>query len=549
VTVRKVVSRSLMVLTGAAAAGMLVFGPRPPASTAAPGRVHVTYWDKWTGREGAQAQEIVDGFNATVGAQKGIYVELTSMSQIAQKTLVSAAAGVPPDIAGMWDPQVNQFAAQGALEPLGDEANAAGLTPDKYKPVYYRGCTYHGTLWALPSTVWSAALVYNKAIFQAKGAELRAAGLDPDSGPTSIAELDRYAAALDTWAPGPDGRRRLVAAGYVPLEKPSEATSFSNLTPYWFFANFVDPTGTKLQLTSPPVVAAYDWIRGYSERIGRAQLDDFRSGFGSFDSAENPFMSGQIAMEAQGTWISAFIENMKPSMNRWHVPPDELEREKAFDRVAIGQPRGEVERLLGGAGTPVAGDPATVEWPAGIKTVSVTFGPDGTVSAARADLLPAKDRQRFCQWGVVPFPSVDPARDDVTYAGMDVLTIPRGCKHKAEAFEFIKYVQRQDVMERFCTMHGVISPLRTVSASYLRLHPNPYIEAFERLAAGPDARSLSAIPNWPQISDELTVVGQRIYLLDGSTRQILSAAQRRCQRLLNGALGLPPETNVAPGGN
>ena len=350
------------------------------------------------------------------------------------------------------------------------------------------------------------------------------------TGGRSTSELDRYAAVLDTWDAG---HRRLASAGLVPLERPAEATTFSNETVYWFFGHFVDPTGTKLQLTSPPFVAAYDWIRGYTERIGRAALDDFRSGFGSFDSPQNPFLSGQVAMEPQGTWIAAFIQKLKPEMDRWHVPADQLARERAFAQVTVGLPRADVERLLGGPGTAV--DAGTARWPAGIKTLSVTFA-NGVVTEAHAELLPARDRQRFCQWGCIPIPSTDPARDDVTYAGMDVLTIPRGCKHKAQAFEFIRYVQRQDVMEHLCSMHGVISPLRATSEAYLRNHPNPYIDVYERLAASPDARPLPAVPNWPQISDELTVVGQRVYLLDGSTRQILADAQRRGQAELDEAL-------------
>ncbi len=44
---------------------------------------------------------IVDDFNNTVGAEKGIYVRYVSSSTINQKTLVATAAGVPPDIAGL----------------------------------------------------------------------------------------------------------------------------------------------------------------------------------------------------------------------------------------------------------------------------------------------------------------------------------------------------------------------------------------------------------------------------------------------------------------
>jgi multiple sugar transport system substrate-binding protein len=91
-------------------------------------RVVVDYWEKWTGREAAAMQEIIELFNDTVGREKGIFVRYLSMSNIQQKTLVSTAAGVPPDLAGIFEAQLVQFAALDALEPLDDLAAEYGLS-------------------------------------------------------------------------------------------------------------------------------------------------------------------------------------------------------------------------------------------------------------------------------------------------------------------------------------------------------------------------------------------------------------------------------------
>ena len=56
-------------------------------------------------------KQIVDDFNATVGREEKIFVNYLSMSSVDQKTLLATAAGVPPDVAGVWDNQVRQFAA------------------------------------------------------------------------------------------------------------------------------------------------------------------------------------------------------------------------------------------------------------------------------------------------------------------------------------------------------------------------------------------------------------------------------------------------------
>src|SRR5439155_24067567 len=78
----------------------------------------VDYWEKWTGNEATQMQQIVDDFNLTVGQEKKIFVRYLSITAVDKKTLISTAAGVPPDVAGLWDAQAAQFADLDALEPL-----------------------------------------------------------------------------------------------------------------------------------------------------------------------------------------------------------------------------------------------------------------------------------------------------------------------------------------------------------------------------------------------------------------------------------------------
>src|SRR5689334_16220536 len=94
----------------AGVAALLVFGPRTSGRPSAPaGFVEVTYWEKWTGHEGAQMQIIVDDFNKSVGRDKHIFVRCLTISEIEQRTLAATAAGVPPDVAGVTDEQIVRF--------------------------------------------------------------------------------------------------------------------------------------------------------------------------------------------------------------------------------------------------------------------------------------------------------------------------------------------------------------------------------------------------------------------------------------------------------
>ncbi|MCY2954872.1 MAG: extracellular solute-binding protein [Planctomycetota bacterium] len=590
----------------AAVAYLLLFPPAgaTPAKRTAQGTV-ITYWEKWTGLEGSQMQEIVKDFNNTVGKEKGIYVQYLSMSKIDQKTLIATAAGIPPDVAGVWDTQLVQFAALDALEPLDDYAKAYGISRDMYKPVYWDAMVYEGKLWGLVSTPWAVALHYNKRTFQENAEALKRAGLDPNRAPATLQELDRYAEVLDIqhahWYPeevleknaealkaaGLDATKqpttaeelekyvkvlgvpenffegrtlekyaeRLKAAGLDPSRQPrdlpemrryvlicglpdrvsgrmeragylpAEPGWFMSHTAYWFGASVYDAKTDKLTLTDEGVVRAYEWMESYTKRLGRKAANDFKSGMQDvFASAQNAFLVGSVVMEKQGPWMVNYTEDLKPSMDRWNVPKDELEREKNFTDVKVGMSVGEVETLLGpGQG---AGDKRT--WKAGIKTLHATIA-DGKVRETSWKWLPAEERKKYFEWGTAEFPSAIPGVQGATYAGYDVLVIPRGSKHKKEAFEFIAYIQRQEVQEKLCSLHCKNSVLRKVSKEFVSNHQNPYIDVYERISAGSNARCLPGIPIWPEVNAELGQVAEKAVKLSQEPRQALQEAQERLE--------------------
>ena len=470
------VKSALLLVFVALASALLALGPRGRADRPR-GRAIVTYWEKWTGREADQMKQIVDDFNASVGREKGIFVEYVSISGVDRKTLVSTAAGVPPDVAGVWDGQVPQFAAAGALEALDEMAAAHGITAETYKPVYWEGCRYKGRLYGLISTPWAVALHYNKAIFAECAAELGRAGLDGDRPPRTLAELDRYARVLDRLTP--DGR--IERTGYLP----TAPGWFLAYTSFWFGGRLFDERNDRFTLTEAENVRAYEWIRSYSRRLGPKSITDFVSGFGNYQSTQNPFLVGYVAMLQQGPWTANYVEMLAPEMNRW----------KLGRSADPGRRSEEIEAFK-----------------------------------ARETDLPIEERRRHYQWGAAAFPSAVPGLTDVTFAGFDVLVIPRTARRKVEAFEFIAYVNRQDVMEKLCSLHCKNSPLREVSEDFIRRHPNPYIEVFERMTAGPNARTVPRVPIWAEAGAELSVAAQRVYLLEMEPAEALAAAQNRLQR-------------------
>jgi multiple sugar transport system substrate-binding protein len=432
----------VVAVLAASGLGLLIFGPR--AGDKFPKDcVIVDYWEKWTGSEEAAMRKIVDDFNSTVGHDKHIYVRYLSTSGIEQKTLVSIAAGTPPDVAGLYNQNIPQFSALDSLEPLDDLAADHGITSKTYKKVFWDECYYDNHLYGLASTAFDLGLYYNKEIFRQGAQALESRGLDPNRAPRTIAELDAYAKALDRI----DSSGRIELAGYLP----AEPGWFINYTCIWFGESWWDNAHQKFTFTDPGVVRAYQWIQNYSRRLGPKAVQEFQSGgFGAVDSPQNPFMAPTIAMVQQGTYFANMIHQDKPSMD---------------------------------------GD-----------------------------------------WAAAPFPSDDPKLKNVTYCNCDVLVIPKGAKHKQEAFEFIAFVNRQDEMEKLANLGCKISPLAKVSDGFLTHHNNPYIRVFDELAASANAHPTEVVPILPEVNDELLSLTQQLMLLQVTPEDGLRQVQDRLQQ-------------------
>ena len=146
--------------------------------------------------------------------------------------------------------------------------------------------------------------------------------------------------------------------------------------------------------------------------------------------------------------------------------------------------------------------------------------------------MPRGRRAENYAWAAAPFPAAEGVADNgpVTITNLDVVVIPRGARHKREAFEFIRFLQRPDVMERLCTAQCKPSPLAVVSEAFYADHPNPYIDVFDALAASGNAHFVTHAPIWPAMSAELINLAQSATAGTADPRAALSAAQARLDR-------------------
>ena len=269
--------------------------PAPPD-----GKTHVVYWEKWTGSEFDAIKHVVDAYNKS---QDKIQVDLLSVSGIEDKTLMAVSGGVPPDVVGLYGENVTQYADNHAVIPLDDMCREAGIKRDNYISAFYDVGVVRNHLYALPSTPATTALHYNKALF-------REVGLDPEKPPTTIAELNNMADKLTKVENG-----HVVRTGFMPAE------------PGWwnwcwgpFFGGSLWNGKDKITFNSPENVEAFTWVQHFSKKWGGSALQAFKSGFGSFSSPQNAFMTSKNAMEIQGVWMYNFINQFSPKLE-WAAAP------------------------------------------------------------------------------------------------------------------------------------------------------------------------------------------------------------------------------------
>jgi multiple sugar transport system substrate-binding protein len=158
------------------------------SASGAGGVVNLTWQTMWSGNTLTLLSQMVSKFNAT---HPDIHVTESNIPSATgdAKLLSEIAAGDPPDVFTEWNPVLGEYAADGSIQSLAPylTGSYAGLEKWMY-PIAQQGGEYNGTLYALPMSMNSWALYYNKSM-------LKAAGIS--SPPTTLAEL--YADQAKEW--------------------------------------------------------------------------------------------------------------------------------------------------------------------------------------------------------------------------------------------------------------------------------------------------------------------------------------------------------------
>lgn len=251
-------------------------------------RTEVVFWHFWGGRDRPVVDRVIERFNASQDRYRVRGVAMPG-ANLELKFLLSVAGGDPPDLLNHDDvPLVAEWAHRGALTPLDEIApeQEVSAVSEWLFPAARSLASFQGRLYALPNGLDIRALYYNQTLLD----EL---GLDP---PETIEELDGLSNRV-----APPNAAALRRVGYLP--DPRRLWAWGIVFGGQFAHLSAEELSERVTVDSPEVLAALEWMAGYSERYGPDRVATFRSGDQALTGATFPLLADRrYAAIMDGQW-------------------------------------------------------------------------------------------------------------------------------------------------------------------------------------------------------------------------------------------------------
>ena len=284
---------------------MLLTTVAQPAS-ASTGKVTIEYSYLWGGAASKVLQGIIADFNSS---QNKIFVKgVSNPSEQAQLADMAASTGAF-SISDNFAPTTADWASKGILYPLSTFIKKDHYALSDFVPAGVSATTYKGVVYQLPVALNDTALIYNKADFAAAGIA---------SPPQTFTEMAADIAKLTKV--GPNGITQLgfgneTGMAYGTNVSPDYMTLGMAFGGSWFNAQ-----GQPTPSSAGNVAAANFYIDNVVKKVGVSNLEKFASGYETYDTAQDPFIEGKIAMVTDGEWQPAYLKMANPNF-KYGVAP------------------------------------------------------------------------------------------------------------------------------------------------------------------------------------------------------------------------------------
>lgn len=259
--------------------------------------VELEFWAWWSSdARKPYVEQMVQDFNDSQSKYHVTYVDIP-WGDIFTKNIAQIAAGNPCDIMANSMEEVKFRAQEGQAEPL--DAYLTDDVKNAFYEQYMDACTGDdGSVYALPLSVDTRVIYYNKAQFEE-------AGINVDEIKT-WADLEEAAHKLDV----KDGDR-YSRIGFMPTLGNGGVDTWlinANKKPCWFDPETGEPT-----VNSDVNKEAFAWVRSWIEYYGQSTYDEFSAAFSS--GMTDPFASGAMSMLVQTSAYTSSLAQTAPDLD------------------------------------------------------------------------------------------------------------------------------------------------------------------------------------------------------------------------------------------
>lgn len=284
---RQAITRRQFLKSSALAAGALTLAAcaapaapvsAPTAGESQPATVSKTPLNLWHFLSGAYAQ-VLENVAASWNEKNASFemtVRAIPIAEFKREIATALAAGTPPDIAGIDNPDHASFAALGAFIDISDRFSAMENN-DQYLPGPLLSTIWDGKHFGIPGDTNTLALYINVDMVEA-------AGLDIAVPPTNWEDLTRWATILSNASTG--------VYGIAFSARQSEEGTFQWLPFLW-------QNGEDLAtIDSPAAVEALQlWVDWVNNGLASREVINYTQG-----DAIGQFKAGTAAMCINGSW-------------------------------------------------------------------------------------------------------------------------------------------------------------------------------------------------------------------------------------------------------
>ena len=151
--------------------------------------ITLSVWAPFTGSDGDVLREIIDNYNETNTDNITVQIDIMDNATLQSKLPTAVSTGTGPSFVLVGIEFLQQYAKNGLIEDISDFWDVTGIDKSNFYENVLAKSYVGDTQYGVPMQYNLQYLYYNKDIFEA-------AGLDPETPPTTLDELKEQQSAL-----------------------------------------------------------------------------------------------------------------------------------------------------------------------------------------------------------------------------------------------------------------------------------------------------------------------------------------------------------------